>query len=195
MAAAHHIQHKLAIKCSQFQYLEALTGITKHPQIISMHQNSECSKFSYGRWASPGFEGIPARFPRLGDWTFFFPQVVLAFKGQFNQGRSPSFAEHQGILHSKYELANPLIPSHSCHKQVLHEHRAETIHILTILSEIFIRLSSLAFFLWHLKWADSCVCKVIKFTFGNGTWTQHTALRLRPEGIPSVQRWNMQRQE
>lgn len=30
--------------------------------------------------------------------------------------------------------------------------------------------------------------KVIKFTLGNGTWTQHTAPRLRPEGISAVRR-------
>lgn len=72
----------------------------------------------------------------------FFFKVVLAFKSQFNQRRSPSFAEHQGILHSKYELVNPLIPPHSCHKQVLHEHRPETINVFTILNEIFICLSS-----------------------------------------------------
>lgn len=129
------------------------------------------------------------------DFFFFFFKVMLAFKGQFNQWRSPSFAEHQGILHSKYELTNLPIPSPSCHIQVLHEPWPETLHIFTILNEIFICLLSFFFFLWHLKWADSRVCKVIKFTFGNGTWTQHTALRLRPGGISSVQRWNMQRQE
>lgn len=42
---------------------------------------------------------------------------------------------------------------------------------------------------------SSWMCKVIRFTFGNGTWTQHTVLRLRPEGISTVQRWHMRGQE
>lgn len=58
-------------------------------------------------------------------------KVVLAFKGQSKQWRSSSLAEQHGILHSKYELANALIPSYSCHKQVLHEYRPETIHVFT----------------------------------------------------------------
>lgn len=78
---------------------------------------------------------------------FFFFKVMLAFKGQFNQWRSPSFAEHQGILHSKYELTNLPIPSPSCHRQVLHEPWPETLHIFTILNEIFICLLSFFFFL------------------------------------------------
>lgn len=72
-------------------------------------------------------------------------KVVLAFKGLSKQWRSSSFAEQYGVLHSKYELANLLIPSYSCHKQVLHEYRPETIHVFTILNEIFIHLSSWSF--------------------------------------------------
>lgn len=121
-------------------------------------------------------------------------KVVLAFKGQAKQWSSSSFAEQHRVLYSKHELANLLIPSYSCHKQVLHEYRPETIHVFTILNEIFIRLSSWPF-LWHWKRENSCICKVIKFTFGNGAWTQPTAPRLRPEGISTVQRWNMQRQK
>ena len=116
----------------------------------------------------------------MARWVW--KKVVLAFKGQSKQWRSSSFAEQHRVLHSKYKLANLLIPSHSCRKQVLHEYKSETIHVFTILNEIVIRLSSWSF-LWHLKCENSCMCQVIKFSFGSGTWIQHTALRLRPEGI------------
>lgn len=133
MAAAHHIQHKIAIKCPQFQ-----GGINRYHKTTQNSLNtSEYPMLQVFLWKMriPRFWRNTCQIPTV-QWLYFylFSKVVLAFKGQFDQWRSPSLAEHQGILHSKYELANPLIPSHSCHKQVLHEHRPETIHILTILN-------------------------------------------------------------
>lgn len=125
-------------------------------------------------------------------WTLW-KQWYLPLKASVSSGDVPALQSSMEFCTANMNCKSA-DPSYSCYKQALHENRPGTTHVFTILNEILSHLSSWPF-LWYLKWENTCMCKVIKFTFGNGTWTQHTAPRLRPEGISTVQRWNMWRQK